>query len=320
MRSKILSKPYPDEQSSDEIGNSPSGLSRTLRHSPPTKQDKPWVDYTPIGEGLTVVRSEYHLTRDVVEQVAQGSDGTTLVTTFGIDGESGYIAEKGAALKFSRDRMAVAAFSYCEGKRVIPAGKVVRQLRLVLSPSAVERYLGNETSTHLTKNGKGLNLLQEADISQYCRAFLRPLFGLEQLSPVDRHIAALSLASEILRPLSPPPLPSSRLDCITVQKLGRARDLMHAQLESRLTISYLAMTTGLNEHVLKHGFKYLFGISPARYLLKIRMEKAWSLLAAGARVAQTAYAVGYEHPSNFSNAFTRHFGHPPKIISKSVAR
>ncbi|WP_417559700.1 helix-turn-helix domain-containing protein [Marinomonas sp.] len=47
------------------------------------------------------------------------------------------------------------------------------------------------------------------------------------------------------------------------------------------------------------------------------MHKAWELLTSGYQVAQTAYAVGYEHPSNFSAAFNRFYGCPPKSITSS---
>ncbi len=55
--------------------------------------------------------------------------------------------------------------------------------------------------------------------------------------------------------------------------------------------------------------------TPYQMLLDIRMNKAWELLSTGLQVAQTAYAVGYEHPSNFSAAFTRFYGRSPKSIA-----
>jgi len=295
----------------DETTRTPIGVAGTNRVALPVDSGECWADYTPLGDGLTVVRSEYRPRRDLSEEAAQGGCGTTLVLTFALAGESAYVARKGPPLRFRAGQTTLAAFASSTGERRVAAGVAARQLRLVLSAPAVERYLGEDVAGRLVV-GDGVALLGEAPTAPWCRTLLRPLLTLEALSPMDRQIAALTLAAEILRPLSAGAASvSSGLDCPTVGKLTRARDLMHTHLDRRLTIPWLSMTVGLNEHAFKHGFRKLFGTPPARYLLQLRMRRAWTLLASGSRVAQTAYAVGYEHPANFSAAFARYFGRAP---------
>ncbi|MCK6413413.1 MAG: AraC family transcriptional regulator [Azonexus sp.] len=265
-----------------------------------------------MGDGLTVVRSEYRPHHDLAEEAAQSGSGTALVATFALAGESGYMARKGPVLKFRAGRATLTAFASSAGERRFLAGVTARQLRLVFSAQALERYLGEDAAGRLV-SGDGVAFLGERPIEPWCRVLLHPLLALEAMSPMDRQIAALTLAAEVLRPLSAGAVSASAgLDSTSVGKLTSARDLMHTHMDRRLTIPYLCMTVGLNEHAFKHGFRKLFGITPARYLLQLRMQRAWVLLESGARVSQTAYAVGYEHPTNFSAAFARYFGRTPK--------
>lgn len=296
----------------DEATRTPTGIAGASRVALPVGYGTCWADHAPLGGGLTVVRSEYRPSHDLVEEAAQGGSGTTLVLTFGLAGESDYVPNKGTPLRFRAGRTTLAAFTSSTGERRIPAGATARQLRLVFSAPAIERYLGENITRRLV-HGDGVTLLAEAPIAPWCGTLLHPLLTLETMFPMDRHIAALTLAAEVLRPLSESAVSvPAGLDCTTVEKLVRARDLMRAHMDRRLTIPYLSMTVGLNEHAFKHGFRKLFEVTPARYLLQLRMGKAWTLLASGTRVAQTAYAVGYEHPANFSAAFARYFGRTPK--------
>ncbi|MNG24257.1 Regulatory protein PchR [compost metagenome] len=86
-------------------------------------------------------------------------------------------------------------------------------------------------------------------------------------------------------------------------------------MDRALTIPYLCAAVGLNECKFKQGFRDLFGASPHRFLLDLRMRRAWALLESGCQVAQAAWQVGYAHPTNFSAAFMRYFGRTPKSVS-----
>lgn len=63
-------------------------------------------------------------------------------------------------------------------------------------------------------------------------------------------------------------------------------------------------------------FKNRTGMGIKEYIIKTRMEHAQILLENGYSVGNTALAVGYKEQSNFSKAFTKHFGTPPKEIKR----
>lgn len=274
-----------------------------------------WAEYIPLGGDLTLVHSLYRPNRDLVEEAAQTGNGTTLVATFGVSGESAYVARRGDVLGFRAGRATLAAFTASTGERRLRAGTTVRQLRLIFSAGAIARYAGEAVLASLTDR-EGVQTLGAREISPWCGALLRPLLHSGHLPPLQQQIAALSLASEVLGllPGAAPSQARAGLDPVCIGKLEQARVLMAERLHEPLTIAYLSLAVGLNEHAFKQGFRTLFGLPPARYLLQLRMQRAWTLLQSGSRVAQAAYAVGYEHPANFSAAFSRHFGRTPKSL------
>lgn len=279
-----------------------------------------WIERAALDDGLTVVRSHYQPARDLAEASTQSDTGPTLVITYGLSGESGFVAEDGSSLRFGAGRTTLAAFAHTRGERHFRAETSVRQLRLVLNGNALSRYLGEAAAARLASR-RGIRLLGEHATTAWCRTLLHPLLSPEVATPVDRHIAALTLAAEHLRLLMPAQVPSAsslRLSAADVEKLARARDLMHTQMDRALTIPYLSATVGLNECKFKQGFRELYGTTPHQFLLNLRMRRARALLQSGCQVAQAAYAVGYRHPASFSAAFSRYFGQVPKSLNTPV--
>lgn len=301
---------------SEQVVCMPTAIAGASRLELPAVFGACWSDRTPVGDELTVVRSEYRPSSDLVEEAVQSGGVPTLVATFALAGESGYVARTGQVLGFRAGRLTLAAYASSVGERRFMAGAVARQLRLVFSSQALERYIGEDAAQQLASrlaSAGRVALLDERPIEPWCRTLLAPLLGLENLSPVHRQISALTLAAEVLRPLSTQQAASlDGVGSVNAEKLLRARDLMHAHMDRRLTIPYLCTAVGLNEYAFKQGFRKQFGSTPARYLLQLRMQRAWAMLESGARVSQTAYAVGYEHPANFSVAFRNYFGRTPK--------
>ncbi len=269
-----------------------------------------------LGDGMVLARSLYHPLRDLVEESVNTDAARTLVITLGLSGESGYVARDGATLRFGAGHTTLAAFSGSHGERRYAAGQPVRQLRLLLSGEALDRYVGPELSERLTRV-RGVRQLDHyrstpASLA-HARRLAQPPAG-RATDTLDLHIAMLSLAALELRHLAPAPVLAPRHSDDDLARLERARDLLATQMDRELTLAYLAGAVGLNEFKLKQGFRDVFGTSPHRMLLELRMRRAWALLETGCQVAQAGYQVGYAHPPNFSAAFTRFFGRTPKSV------
>ena len=127
-------------------------------------------------------------------------------------------------------------------------------------------------------------------------------------------IHMLNLLADQLRFLTQSPAKTMRFSERDIEKLEFIQTFIQENMERPLSISYLCTIAGMNENKLKEGFRLHFKITPYRMLMEFRMHKALLLLESGRQVAEAAYQVGYQHPSNFSAAFTRFFGRAPKSV------
>jgi len=88
-----------------------------------------------------------------------------------------------------------------------------------------------------------------------------------------------------------------------------------AELESRfdapLDITGLAGRCGVSASQLERDFHSLFGMSPQRYLHKLRIEQALGLLTGTNSVAAIAQACGYADQSAFTRRFRTDIGLTP---------
>ncbi|WP_226655370.1 AraC family transcriptional regulator [Leifsonia sp. LS1] len=81
---------------------------------------------------------------------------------------------------------------------------------------------------------------------------------------------------------------------------------------SAWTLERLARVASTSRSAFAERFHAVVGEPPARYLLRVRMERAKSLLSDGrVSVAQAALSLGYGSEAAFSRAFRRHTGSTP---------
>jgi len=96
-----------------------------------------------------------------------------------------------------------------------------------------------------------------------------------------------------------------------------ARQRIEASEDAPLTITELSKLAGLNEYILKKGFKSLFGVSPYQYHVELKMKKAkFLLLETTEPVAAVAYQLGYMQSSSFIHEFRKATGTSPLLWRK----
>jgi AraC-like DNA-binding protein len=99
---------------------------------------------------------------------------------------------------------------------------------------------------------------------------------------------------------------------IVLQRLLRARDLMHAEPARGPTLDELATAAGLSRAHLARLFADTFGIPPHQYLVRLRLDQAKRALAAGGSVTEVCYQLGFESLGTFSASFRRRTGMSPR--------
>ncbi|MEM6942589.1 MAG: AraC family transcriptional regulator [Pseudomonadota bacterium] len=95
----------------------------------------------------------------------------------------------------------------------------------------------------------------------------------------------------------------------------RVRDIIHSNPAANHCLASLAGAVGISPAALKRDFRDAFGTSPIAFLRAERLSVAREMIEhQGCSVASAAYACGYDHPGNFSQAFRRHFGVAPSSL------
>lgn len=104
------------------------------------------------------------------------------------------------------------------------------------------------------------------------------------------------------------------------QSVARALRLLHEAPGTRWTLRNLARRAGTSRAALVRKFRALTGMSPLRYLARVRMDLAAErLLESDASLAEIAREVGYDSEFSFNRAFKRQRGLPPGVFRRSAA-
>jgi len=101
-------------------------------------------------------------------------------------------------------------------------------------------------------------------------------------------------------------------------QIAPALRVLHADIRRPWTVADLAAAAGASRSVFAERFARVVGASPIDYLLHWRMALAKDGLRAGRRLADVAFASGYNSASAFSTAFSRTVGCPPARYAAGI--
>jgi AraC family transcriptional regulator len=103
--------------------------------------------------------------------------------------------------------------------------------------------------------------------------------------------------------------PSDRIDHA---RLRRALDHISDNLDDEITLAQLAEVAGLSVFHFARTFTRAMGVSPGRYISRMRLEKAMAEIAAGKlSLAEIAFKAGFSSQASFTTAFHRVTGLTP---------
>jgi AraC family carnitine catabolism transcriptional activator len=109
-------------------------------------------------------------------------------------------------------------------------------------------------------------------------------------------------------------------DGISRPALAQAIALMETHLEEVLGIGQICATAGISRRNLERLFQRHFRLSPQRYYLDLRLQRARAmLLYSDLPVVEISVACGFGAAAHFSRAYRAWAGHPPSVDRRATA-
>jgi AraC-like DNA-binding protein len=128
--------------------------------------------------------------------------------------------------------------------------------------------------------------------------------------PLSRHEALAQLVATLVRP--------SHRGAISRNAVVRARDFLATSISQAPSLDELAAAAGCDKFTLIRSFRRCLGITPYAYFVRLRIEKARALLAAGALSVAIAAQLGFADQAHFSRQFKRIVGLTPAAYARQV--
>lgn len=123
--------------------------------------------------------------------------------------------------------------------------------------------------------------------------------------------AARFLAAHLLRPAGQNGN-SSSLPTLRDARLARVLEYIDYHFMEPLSVESLACEAALSPYHFARLFHASVGVSPARYVVEMRLKHARKLLGeTDMAISEVMLACGYSHASHFAAAFAKRFGATP---------
>lgn len=179
-------------------------------------------------------------------------------------------------------------------------GAAFRYRTAYIRPSDIQNILGGRTLPFIAGGLSSDPRLVEA-VEALLADYDRPLSLLEQQDALAGIAAALQAVSG---------------GVTVIRRANReaaqtARDYIEARLDETFSLQDLERATRHDRWQLSRDFRAMFGVSPYRYLILRRLEKARGLLLAGRTGADVAADCGFSDQSHFGRLFRKTYGLTP---------
>ncbi|MEM9925088.1 MAG: AraC family transcriptional regulator [Cyanobacteria bacterium P01_D01_bin.50] len=106
---------------------------------------------------------------------------------------------------------------------------------------------------------------------------------------------------------------------LSKNQLAKIIEYIKNNLDRDLGLNELANLLQISPHYFCHLFKQSMGITPHKYVIKTRVNRAKELLLTGKySIAQVAFIVGFANQSHLNRHFKKFFGVTPRTVIKSL--
>jgi YesN/AraC family two-component response regulator len=145
-------------------------------------------------------------------------------------------------------------------------------------------------------------------------------FKLGATDYLQKPLSAVDLVAAVQRILSPGRDHdlSTGVPLRLCRPVQRAMGLIQQRYWERFSLADLAGQVGMSKYRLSHRFREVLGVTFREYLLRVRLERAKVLLAAGhLSITEVAHDVGFGDLPRFDKMFKRYTGLTPSAYRSS---
>lgn len=241
-----------------------------------------------------------------------------IVLTLSLTGQSCFRGQHGYEIKFKAGYSTITTFNFSEGSRLYQANHSISQLRFSMTQRWLENYFGEGTFANYFKESSLQVLSHQPSTPSALLAGHNLVCNTlaSQAQPLFRKGQAMSIVASELGQLLSNNQRIEQFSSRDKQIAEWARDILVSEFKHPPSVIELSKRVGTNPFKLKQLFHSYFNTTPYGFVLDIKMQKANQLLSTSRLpINRVAEAIGYQHASNFSTAFLKYFGFPPKQIS-----
>jgi AraC-like DNA-binding protein len=101
-------------------------------------------------------------------------------------------------------------------------------------------------------------------------------------------------------------------------RIAKATERLRLDFRQPIKIAELAKEAAMSMTMLHVHFKDVTGTTPLQFQKDLRLAEAKRLILGGQKIAEAAFAVGYESPNQFSRDYSRKFGAAPSDMLKKA--
>jgi len=272
-----------------------------------------YSDIFRLESDLSYIETRYKPVKHLSVLSKINSQEPRLVITLGLKGQSRFVSNDNKEIIFKEGYTSITVFDSISGERQFQSEQEILQLRFSMGKRWLDKYFGEKNSKRFFhQDTQMLSNRPTSYVSMQCAQQLLNCNLPKEVKPMFIHGQAISIITAELAYLFEDKKPCKPCEQETAQ---RAYAILKLEFKTPPSVAELASRVNVNESKLKKLFHDIFNDTIYGVLLAIRMETAYQLLQANVHsIAYIAEFVGYGHLSNFSTAFTRHFGFSPKNI------
>ena len=275
-------------------------------------------------DGISAYLSTGDIRHELQIDARRGAPEARLYGFVGLRGQVGVHLTDGAAVTISPAIAPLYVPALDRGVMVMEPQSDLRHAGYAIRLDRVRQMLGGEVPDRLVAfmAGEGHTRAVEVRTTRRLRhlavslasAHLRGPLRLIYVEGVILQLFATHAASAgLLAEQLPRQLSARERDAIE-----GARSRLLADMANPPGLTELAAEAGLGAKALNAGFRSLYGRTVYEVLRDERLDHArMAIEAGGLTIREIAARVGYGHVSNFTSAFSRRFGAPPRRFQKS---